>query len=182
MNQKQIQQEIDRNITARFLGNASERISRFVLLFCGVVILILAVSVSYGVIRRYVFNSPEPFSYEVNVIMFLASVIFSLPAVQWLSRHIRVDFMVKAFPKGVQTVLAKIFEPALALVYIGILIWWGFGGAIYSMQIGETSQSVWREQIFPIKLMVPIGFSLLGFVVIAQVWRGIVSLRKGHLK
>ena len=66
----------------------------------------------------------------------------------------------------------------MALFYVGVITWQSWNNTIYSMRIGETSQSSWEEPLFPIKLLVPIGMGLLCMVLIAQLSNGIISLIK----
>ena len=159
-----------------------ERASSFCLLFSGVMILLIGVAVSYAATRRYLFDSPEPYSYEMSMILSVACAAFAISAVQWLRRNIRVDFVVNYFPQAVQAILADIVGPILGLFYVVIVTWQSWRAGWYSLQVGEISQSIWAVPLWPMKLLVPIGFGLLCLVLIAQLCRGVISLKERTAK
>jgi TRAP-type C4-dicarboxylate transport system permease small subunit len=162
----------------QILDHVVERASYYCLLLSGVLILLMAWASSYGVMRRYVLHNPEPYSYELSIVFLLACVVLSIAHIQRLGRHLRVDFVASRLPEGVQAILLDIVCPILALFYVGILTWQSWADAWYSLQIGEVSTSVWRIPLFPVKLVVPIGAGLLCLVLVAQLYRGITSLKE----
>jgi TRAP-type mannitol/chloroaromatic compound transport system permease small subunit len=164
---KKILLTIDRAIT---------RISDWGLLVSGILILIMSVLSTYGVGRRYIFNNPEPYSYELSTMLLLACVVFAVGGLQRQRRHLRVDFIAGHLPPGLENMLVNIVTPVMALFYVGIICWKSWDNALYSMSIGETSQSSWEEPLFPIKMMVPIGMALLCLVLASQLIYGIKNL------
>ncbi len=164
---KKVIQTLDRTI---------ERAGYIALLFSGILIFLMAWASTYGVARRYLLNKPEPYSYEISTIFLVACVVFAIAGVQRWGRHLRVDFVSNRLSEGVQDILLNIVGPVLALFYVVLLTWQSWDAAWYSLQIGETSQSIWREPWWPTKMMVPIGSGLLCLVLIAQLCRGAASL------
>lgn len=104
-------------------------------------------------------------------------VNFAVPAVQRLLRNIRVDFVPNYFPQVLQDILFNIMVPVLALVYIVVIVWQGWVAAWYSWQVHELSWTIWRVPLYPIKFVVPVGSGLLCLVLIAQLCRGVISLK-----
>jgi TRAP-type C4-dicarboxylate transport system permease small subunit len=153
-----------------------EWISDLGLVIGGVLILIMAFLSTYGVGRRYLLHNPEPYSYELSTMLLVACVVFAVAGLQRHMRHLRVDFISNYFSASVQSILLNIVTPILALFYVVIITWQSWENALYSMKIHEMSQSSWREPLFPIKLLVPIGMALLCLVLVAQLSRGIASL------
>jgi TRAP-type mannitol/chloroaromatic compound transport system permease small subunit len=153
-----------------------ERISDLGLVSSGILILVMSLLSTYGVGRRYLLHSPEPYSYELSTMLLVACVVIAVAGLQRHRRHLRVDFVAVFLPERVQSILINIVTPVLALFYVGIVTWKGWDSALYSMRIGETSQSSWEEPLFPIKLLVPLGMALLCLVLVAQLSRGIASL------
>jgi TRAP-type mannitol/chloroaromatic compound transport system permease small subunit len=135
-------------------------------------------AISYGAIRRYAFNSPEPYSSEFSTMCLLFGATFGIVSVQWLRRNIRVDLIPRYFPERMQIIVLDIIGPILGLFYVVIVTWQAWRAGLYSLNIGEVSMSIWSEPLWPMKLLVPIGWSLLGIVLIAQLARGIVTLRE----
>ena len=154
------------------------KICDYALYICGAALFLIMMLTVYGVFRRYALHIPEPYSYELSVILFLTCVLLSLGFVQRHKNNLRVDFLSNLFPKKVQHVILEIFVPVAALVYIGVIFWYGLGNALYSLRIHEISQSVWRERLFPIKMIIPVGLALLFIVLLAQLIHGIIELKK----
>jgi len=164
---RKVLQIIDRTI---------DRICDLGLVSGGILILVMSLLSTYGVGRRYLLHSPEPYSYELSTMLLVACVVIAVAGLQRHGRHLRVDFVAIFLPASVQSILINIVTPVLALFYVVIVTWQSWNSALYSMSIGETSQSSWEEPLFPIKLLVPIGMALLCLVLAAQLSRGIASL------
>ena len=157
----------------RALERVIEWLSDFGLLASGVLIMIMSVLSTYGVGRRYIFNRPEPYSYDISTMFLLACVVFSVAGLQRHKRHLRVDFLADSFSTNIQLFLTDIIVPILGLFYVVIITWKSWDNFLYSFSIGETSQSAWEEVLWPVKLMVPVGMALLCLVLLIQLYHGI---------
>lgn len=160
------------------LDHIIERISYFGVYISGVLALLMACLATYGVIRRYAFNNPEKYSYEISIMFLVIGVVFALPYIQRVGRHLRVDFIVNRLPAGAQDILSDIVFPLIALFYVVPLTWKSWENSWYALQIGERSYSAWAPLLGPIKVMVPIGVGLLCLVLLAQLCRRVSSLIK----
>ena len=154
-----------------------ERTSHLFLVLSGILIVVMMFSTSYGVIRRYAFNSPEPYSYEISTMFLLFSFVFAVSAVERLNRHIRVDFISIRLSERVQHVLLNIIAPLIGLYYSVLLTWKSLDAALFSLSIGEISSSIWGVPLFPVKIMVPIGYLLLALVLLTRIYKGIVFIK-----
>lgn len=152
--------------------------SHVFLVLSGILIVIMMFTATYGVIRRYAFHSPEPYSYEFSTMFMVFTFVFAISAVEKLGRHIRVDFISSRLSSRLQHIVLNIIAPIMGLFFAVMLTWQGMEVALFSLKIGEVSSSSWREPLFPIKLMVPIGYSLLLLVLLARIYKGFTSLRK----
>ena len=168
-----VKQKVDRII---------ERASHAFLVLSGILIVIMMFSATYGVVRRYAFGSPEPYSYEISTMFLLFSFVFAISAVERLGRHIRVDIVSSRLPESAQHVILNIIAPIMGLFFAYILTWKGVEVSLFSLQIGEVSSSSWREPLFPIKIMVPVGYTLLVLVLLARIYRGFAYLKGGAKK
>lgn len=164
---KKVTQTLDRII---------ERVSYFGVYIAGVMAVVMACLATYGVVRRYALNNPEPYSYELSTMFLVAGVVLAIPYIQRVGRHLRVDVVANRFPEGVQSILTNIVVPLLALFYLVPLTWKSWENAWYALQISERSYSAWAPLLFPIKIMVPIGAGLLCLVLVAQLCRGVATL------
>jgi len=162
------------NTIDRIIGHVSD----LGLLISGILILVMSILSTYGVGRRYLLHRPEPYSYELSTMLLVACVVFAVAGLQRYKRHLRVDFIANFLPATVQNALIDIVTPIFGLFFVIIVTWKSWDNALYSMSIGETSQSSWEEPLFPVKFLVPIGMALLCLVLGAQLSRGIAVLAR----
>jgi TRAP-type mannitol/chloroaromatic compound transport system permease small subunit len=142
--------------------------------------MLMGVAVTYGATRRYFLDNPEQYSSEASTILSVAAAAFAIFAVQWFRRNIRVDFLASRFPQVVQSILLDIVCPTLALFFTVVVAWHSWRASLYALRVGEVSTSAWAVILWPIKMLVPVGFGLLFLVLLAQLYYGIISLKKGQ--
>ena len=154
-----------------------ERASHFIMVIAGAMAVLMAFITTYGVIRRYIFNSPEFYSYEFSVIFLLLSFVLVVAALERKNRFIRVDIVSNLLPESANNIILNIIAPILGLVFISVLTWKGGVDAMFALRVGQTSSSAWRIPLFPIKIIIPIGYGLLCLVLIARLCRGLASIK-----
>jgi TRAP-type C4-dicarboxylate transport system permease small subunit len=153
-------------------------LSRGLLAVSGIMILCMAFTATYGVARRYLLHDPEPYSYEISMMLLLWCFVLSVAALQKQERHLRGDFILNRLPQSIQFFINGILSPALAVLCSVVLAWKGWEAAMFSLRIGERSMSAWSEPLFPVKVMIPIGYGILFIVAAAQFFQGLYSLMK----
>lgn len=163
---------------ARRITGIIGRLSSCFLLIAGFMILIMVFAVTYGVTRRYVFHSPEPYSYELSMMFLMFSFVFSISSVERLSQQLRVDIISNKMPEKMRHVVLSIITPILALAFVGVLFYKGVEATQYAFEVGERSISAWRQPMGPIKLMIPIGYSVLIMVLIVKLVAGVARFRR----
>jgi TRAP-type C4-dicarboxylate transport system permease small subunit len=166
------------NKTVETLENLIDRISQISLYFSGILTLAMGFIVTYGVIMRYIFSRPAMFVYELSMMFMVCGLVFAVAYVQRDGRHLRVDFLSTRMSQNTQDILLNVVVPIAGLFYVGILTWKGWTAAMYSLNIGETSQSVWQEPLFPVKVAIPVGYGLCCLVLISQVTHGFFILKR----
>lgn len=155
-------------------------LSQFLVFICGVLVLLMAVAQTYGVVMRYVFNSPDPAAYELSQLFLLLGGVLSVAGVEWLDQNVKNDLVSSRFPPRFHALIVNIIWPFLALVFVVILAWKSFDNALYAAKIGQVSQSPWALPLAPIKFLIPFGFALLLLVLLGKVIKGIASYRGGN--
>ncbi|MBN2319951.1 MAG: TRAP transporter small permease [Acidobacteria bacterium] len=151
-------------------------ISHGLLAVSGVMILLMAFAATYGVARRYILNNPEPYSYEISMMLLLWCFVLSVAALQKQQRHLRGDFILNRLPRNVRFFVNAILSPLLALLCGAVLAWKGWEAAMFSLKIGERSMSAWSEPLFPVKAVIPVGYAFLFIVALAQFIQGMHAL------
>jgi len=141
----------------------------------GILLLATCFNVTYGVIMRYIFNNPSIQAIELTKLLLIPALVFAVVYVQWNDRHLRVDFILTRFPMLMQRILMELLVPVMGLCVVAILVLKGWDAAVYSLQIHEISMSVWSEPLYPIKFTIPIGYGLLGVIMVGQLVKAVLS-------
>lgn len=161
---------------ARFLDRVVDLLSKAALFCGGILLLVMAFNVTYGVLARYAFHSPSVVAMDLTKILMIPALVLAVSYVQRHDRHLQVDFLSSRFPEKVRLVLFQILVPISGLFVGYVLVWKGWDAMAYSRLINETSYSSWAEPLWPVKLTIPIGYGLLCVVMVAQLCRGIKTL------
>lgn len=154
-----------------------ERVNQGFVVFAGSLIVIMAFLSTYGSIRRYAFNSPEPVSYEFSKMFLLLSFVLAIAAVERQNRFLRCDLLLERFPENVRNIVSNIISPIFGLVFFGIITWISFGDALRALEIGQHSLSSWPVPLFPVKLLIPIGYGFLCFILVIRLVLGLLHLK-----
>ncbi|MCK4273496.1 MAG: TRAP transporter small permease subunit [Dehalococcoidales bacterium] len=153
--------------------------SRTLILVSGILILLMAWVETYGVVKRYVFNAPDPLAYEISTMFLLFCGVLAVAGVERLDRHVRNDLVASRFPSMIKAIVLSTIFPFLALIFCAVLTWKSLDNALYALQIGQVSQSPWALPLAPIKLVIPLGYTLLCLVLLGKFFKGIALLRGG---
>lgn len=156
-----------------------DRASHFLLVLSGILVLLMAWIVTYGVVKRYAFHAPDPYTYELSTMFLLFCGVLAVAAVESLDRHVRNDILSSRFLERVQIVLLRIVFPFMALIFVVLLTWKSAGNALYALRIGQVSASPWAVPLAPIKFVIPVGYGLLCLVLIGKFCHGIAALKHG---
>ncbi len=154
-----------------------ERVNKVFVIFAGSLIVIMAFLSTYGSIRRYVFNSPEPVSYEFSKMFLLLSFVLAIAAVERQDRFLRCDLLLERFPENVRNIIANIISPILGLTFFSIITWISFGDTWRAFEIDQHSLSTWPVPLFPIKLLIPIGYGFLCLILLIRLVLGLLRLK-----
>lgn len=163
--------------TMQSLNLWMERINQGFVIFAGSLIVIMAFLATYGAIRRYVFDAPEPISYEFSKMFLLFSFVLAIAAVEKQNRFLRCDLLLERFAKNVRHFILNILSPILGIIFFGIITWISFGDTLRAHEIDQHSLSSWPVPLFPIKLLIPIGYGFLCFILLIRLILGLLCLK-----
>ncbi len=154
-----------------------ERINQGFVIFAGSLIVMMAFLATYGSIRRYVFEAPEPVSYEFSKMFLLISFVLAIAAVEKQDRFLRCDLLLERCSENVRNIISNILGPVLGITFFGIITWISFDDSLRALEIGQHSQSSWPVPLFPIKLLIPIGYGFLCLILIVRLVLGLLRLK-----
>ena len=146
--------------------------------WCG---LVLTLGTCYEVFVRYVLNDPTSWAFDLSYLMY--GGLFFMAGAYTLSRggHVRADMFYRLWPQRVQAAvelalyIVFFFPGILALMVAG----WGYGSG--AMAIREVSvNSPAGMPIWPLKMMIPVGGTLMCLQGAAEMMRCILCLREGQ--
>jgi TRAP-type C4-dicarboxylate transport system permease small subunit len=165
------------NKLTRSLDQWIKRANQGLAVFAGSLIVLMAFLAAYASVRRYVFHAPEPVSYELSKMFLLLSFVLALSAVEMQNRFLRCDLLLERFPENIRNFVSDILSPILGIVFFGIITWISFSDTLRALKIDQHSQSSWPVPLFPIKLMIPVGYGFLCLVLLIRLARGLLRLK-----
>jgi TRAP-type mannitol/chloroaromatic compound transport system permease small subunit len=149
-------------------------LSRAAIMCAGILLMLMAINITYGVIARYAFSAPSVYAMELTKLLMIPALVFAVAYVQRYSRHLQVDFLINRLTTRIRLLILDVFVP-LAGLFVGyVLVRYGWESMLYSYSMNEVSYSSWAEPLWPVRLTIVIGYVILCLVMIAQVIKGIV--------
>lgn len=159
------------------LASGIDRISRFF----GIIAAVLVASACFisagNAISRYLFDLSSNAFLEIQWQMFAAVFLLGAPYVLKLNEHVRVDLIYGMY--GPRT---KLWAEVLGYLFFFfpvcvIMLDMAWPWALNAMRAGEISANAGGLPVWPAKLILPIGFSLLTLQGIAEFIRRVAALR-----
>ena len=151
--------------------------NRVFITIAGSLIVVMAFLSTYGSIRRYAFNSPEPVSYELSNMFLLLSFVLALAAVERQDRLLRCDLLLERFPGNIRNIISNIISPVFGITFFGIITWISFGDALRALEFNHHTFSNWPVPLFPIKIFIPIGYGFFCIVMLLRLVQGLLHLK-----
>jgi len=130
------------------------------------------------VISRYVLRHPIMLADEFGGYSFAAISLIGLAYTMKEGRHIRIQFVVSRLPVKVSNWL-RLITLGAALVYaiVASKVSYGFIGDAFDRHIRAASHLM-TPLAWP-QLVLPIGFTLLSIILVAEVFQTIRNIRSG---
>lgn len=133
----------------------------------------------YEVIARYVFNNPTVWAHETTALVFGVYVILAGGYCVLHERHVRIDVLwARLSPRG--KAIADLATSGFALFFVGGLLWFSVPYAWHSFQIREVSETVFGPPLYPSKIILAIGASLLLLQLAVKFIRDLYTGIKRH--
>ena len=152
---------------SRLFRNVHEIISGFAL-------VVVIVSVCYGVVSRYLLHQPATWSNELATVTFTWVVFIGASAAFKHKMHIGIDLLVKSLPKNPRVIVVTLVN-ILILVFLGYVTVSGLSFSIISYKQPTSVLRIPKTYVF---LAVPIGF---GLMFMHHVWDMIKNRRTWFL-
>ena len=158
---------------ARAIDAVNERIGRAVLWLVLAVTLISAANA----LMRYGFSMSSNAWLEIQ--WYLFGAIFLLAAGYTLKHngHVRVDVLYGRWPPRVRAWIDLLGAALFLLPLCVLMVWLSWHGFIESFQRGELSSDAGGLIRWPVRLLIPLGFALLGLQGVSELIKRVAFLR-----
>jgi TRAP-type mannitol/chloroaromatic compound transport system permease small subunit len=130
--------------------------------------VVLVVLIGYEVVRRYFFNAPTIWGLELTTFIFGVHFVMGYGYTELFDGHVRVDIFSSKFPQKIQDILYIVLTTVITLPLVGLLGIWAWDNAIISTKILEDLSSAWAPPIWPVKLLMALGFTFLFLQVLSN--------------
>jgi TRAP-type mannitol/chloroaromatic compound transport system permease small subunit len=163
---------------SRGIDAINERVGRFAMW-----LVLLAALVSAGnALFRYGFNMSSNAWLEIQ--WYLFAMVFLLGAGYTLKHngHVRIDVLYGRFTPRTRAWIDLVGSLLFLLPTAGLIAWLSWAGFAESYAIGEMSSDAGGLSRWPIKLAIPVGFTLLALQGVSEAIKRLAFLRgKGPL-
>jgi TRAP-type C4-dicarboxylate transport system permease small subunit len=123
--------------------------------------LLLTLVVVVGTVARYVFKYPLGWRDEISAYIFVFHCFLALAYATYREAHIAAEMLYVHFPPKLQFIIS-FTAYTLALLCTGIICYYGFETTYGYFIRGWASDSPYGITLWPIFLMVPLGFLMFG--------------------
>src|SRR5579862_6671261 len=126
--------------------------------------LLASVAINFvNIIGRYFFSVSIPWAEEIMLFFMVGCVFTGCCAVAWEGRQIRMDVVISMFPPKIKNLFTLLSELVLIATAIAVT---KFAWPVITQlaAFDERSQAANFPLVIP-QAMVPIGYSLMGFLV-----------------
>jgi TRAP-type mannitol/chloroaromatic compound transport system permease small subunit len=163
-------------LTLKVIDRVSEAVGKAASCF----ILLIAVIQLREVVMRYFFSKATVWGWEVATYLYGANFILAAPWALMNGRHVRTDFLFARLSRKWQAVLDLCTFSTIFLLFCGVLVYFTVKAAFASTLIFEVSYAFGDIPIWPLRVVIATGFTLLLLQGLAKVVRDIIFLVKGE--
>jgi len=121
---------------------------------------LLAVVV-YEVFMRYVFNSPTIWGFELTIFLYGLHFILGYSYTDCLNGHVRIDVLTMHLSARNKAILEIVTLLVLFFPFLTLMTIYSGKFALISTRQLELNSTSWAPHIWPIKILMALGFFLL---------------------
>ncbi len=144
------------------VGAWIDNLSTIWALTAGILMLAIALCMSYEIFARHFLNRPTSWVLAVSVLIFIWFTFLSIPYGIKTDKHVSCDVFVTRFPQRTRQIIG-IAADITTLVYIGALGLYGFVSFREALDMGSMSEGLVRYPMWFVLITIPLG---MGFSVL----------------
>jgi TRAP-type mannitol/chloroaromatic compound transport system permease small subunit len=131
------------------------------------VVLALTAVVFVSTVARYVFNFPIVWAFDMSLFIFLVYGLLGGGYAMLRHSHIVVDVFYRDFSPRTKAIV-DLATSLITFFLCVVLIWFGTEVFLGMMSKGERLWGAWDVPLWPWRIFIPIGVTLLFFQVLAK--------------
>ncbi len=144
-------------------------------------IVALTFLISWEVFARYVLNKPNPWAFDLMIMMYGAAFMMAGAYTLAKNGHVRGDVLYSFFPPRLQAGLDLILYFVFFIPGVVALVWAGYTYAEESFAIREHSTLTANgPPLYPFKMVIPFAGILLLLQGCVEIVRCVICLRNGE--
>ena len=129
----------------------------------------------WSTISKALFN-PSLWTLEMAQFIMVAYWVLGGPYAMQMGSHVRMDlFYAKQSP--VRRAWWDAFTVFALIFYLGVMLYGAIDSTIYAFQYNERSPTAWRPYLWPIKVILCIGFFLMLLQALSALIKDIATIR-----
>jgi len=145
------------------------------------VVLALGTVVFVSTVARYVFNFPIVWAFNTSLFIFLVYGLLGGGYAMLHHSHIVVDVFYRDFSPRTKAIL-DLSTSLITFFLCVVLIWFGTEVFLGTMSKGERLWGAWDVALWPWRIFIPLGVTLLFFQVLAKFIRDFSIVVTGEKK
>jgi TRAP-type mannitol/chloroaromatic compound transport system permease small subunit len=143
-------------------------------------IVALTFLISWEVFSRYAFNNPNPWAFDLMIMMYGSAFMMAGAYTLAKNGHVRGDVLYSFFPPRLQAGLDLLLYFVFFIPGVVALVWAGYTYAAESLAINEHSTLTANgPPLYPFKMVIPVSGALLLMQGVVEIVRCIICLRTG---
>ena len=123
-------------------------------------VIAFALVILYEVFARYIFNAPTTWALEISQALYGAWLMLVGAYILWMGAHVNVDVVYARFPPRTKAIVNS-FTWLIFFMWVGVMVWKGWEMGWFSLMEGEREPTSFGCPVYPTKLCIPVGASLL---------------------
>jgi len=155
----------------RFVDAVNYRVGRAVMYGIFVIVAILL----WSSISK-AFFLPSLWTLEAAQFAMVAYYILGGPYSIQLDANVRMDLFYGSWSVR-KKAWFDVFTIFFLIFFLGVLLYGAYDSTSYAIQYGERSPSAWRPYMWPIKVVMCIGFSLMLLQAVSELFKDIARIR-----
>lgn len=160
----------------KIIDKISETVGKFASTF---IIITLALQIG-EVVMRYFIGRSTVWTWEVSTHLYGANFMLAAAWALKEGKHVRTDILYSRLSPKVKAILDLCTFSTFFLLFVVFLSFFTIRSAAFSVSIWESSHTMTWVPIWPLRISIAVGFSLLLLQGLAKIARDVIFLVKGE--